>query len=105
MESISQGQLVNVNLDGHPRDGIVFEMPSASKVVVAMVDRRRGPSFRTVPREALTERTQDGEDDPALRRLIRRTPPSAQGGVSGATGPRSGRAGHTRAAMHRTTGR
>jgi hypothetical protein len=105
MESISAGQLVTVADDGRERDGIVFDTPSALKVVVAVVHPRRGPLFRTLHPKTLTERIEDGPDDPALRRLIRRTPPPVHGGARGATGAGRGQAGHTRAAMHRTTGK
>jgi hypothetical protein len=96
---------VKVDSEGPTVDGIVFDMPSATKVVVAVLDRGRGPGFRTVHPRALSERTSEGPDDKALRLLIRRTPPPAHGAArGGATGGR-GRAGHTRAADHRPTGR
>src|SRR3954447_25101419 len=91
---------------GHARiDGIVAEMPSASKAVVAVMDRRRGPVLRTVLQTALTHRAEPGPDDRALRLLIRRTAPATRGGAR--VGPQvgRGRAGHTRAAMHRPTGK
>jgi hypothetical protein len=105
MESISAGQLVTVADDGPERDGIVFDTPSAQKVVVAIVDRRRGPVFRTVHRRTLSERAEAGPDDAALGRLIRRTPPPVRRGARGGTGAARGQDGHTRTAMHRTTGK
>jgi hypothetical protein len=91
---------------GHARiDGIVADMPSASKAVVAVMDRRRGPVLRTILRTALTEREDAGPDDRALRLLIRRTAPAARGSARGGPAVGNGRAGHTRAAMHRPTGK
>ncbi len=90
-------------------DGIVFDTPSSSKVVVAVVDPSRGPQFRTVNPTALTERAQEGPDDRALRLLIRRTPPPVPGAARGATrgGPAAGqgRSAYARGTAHRTTGR
>ena len=68
--------------DGPKLDGIVFDAPSATKVVVAVVDRGRGPVFRTVHPRTLSERPAEGADDRALRLLIRRTPPPARGAAS-----------------------
>lgn len=104
MASISTGALVKFAADGREQDGIVFDMPSALKVVVAMVDPHRGPLFRTVHPDTLTARSADGPDDAALRRLIRRTPPPSHGARNSAAS-RRGLAGHTRAPSHRTTGR
>jgi len=100
------GDLVKVVTAGPEIDGIVFELPSNAKAVVAMVDRERGAVLRTVARESLHEREEEGPTDDALRQLIRRTHAAGgQGGRGGgsATGP--GRAGFQRAATHRTTGR
>jgi hypothetical protein len=105
MESIIAGQLVKVADGGPERDGIVFDTPSALKVVVAVVDPRRGPLLRTVSPQVLTERADEGPDDPALHRLIRRTRPPVRGEARGGAGVGLGRAGHTRAATHRTTGK
>jgi hypothetical protein len=105
MESIKQGELVHVAGEGPTIDGIVFTAPSKSKVIVAVVDPRRGPVFRTVHRDALTERTEDGPNDTALALLVKRTPPPVGGHADGAGGSRQGRSGHSRAAMHRTTGK
>jgi len=105
MQSTSAGELVIVAGDGPKLDGIVFDTPSTTKVVVAVVERGRGPVFRTVHPRTLSERTAEGADDRALRLLIRRTPPPSRGAARGGSGAGQGRSGHTRAAMHRTTGR
>jgi hypothetical protein len=105
MDSFPAGQLVRVAEDGPPRDGIIFDTPSAQKVVVAVMDRRRGPVFRTVHRRTLSDRTEAGPDDAALNRLIRRTPPPGRRGARAGSGTGRGQDGHTRAAMHRTTGK
>jgi hypothetical protein len=105
MDSASAGALVKVAGGGPPLDGIVFDTPSSAKVVVAVVDPGRGPGFRTVHPGTLTERTEPGADDRALRLLIRRTPPPAHGAVRGGARAGRGRPGHTRAASHRTTGK
>jgi len=105
MESTSPGDLVTVAGDGPKVDGIVFDAPSPTKVVVAVVDRGRGPGFRTVHPRTLSERPAEGAHDRALRLLIRRTPPPARGGARGGSGAGQGRSGHTRATMHRTTGK
>jgi hypothetical protein len=107
MESISPGELVKVTGERGPAaDGIVFDTPSRTKVVVAMVDGPRGPAMRTVHPDTLSERLEAGPDDPALQRLVRRTPTPSRGGARGASGSAAGRsAGHSRGAAHRTTGR
>lgn len=105
MDSISAGQLVKVADGGPERDGIVFDTPSAVKVVVAVVDPRRGPSFRTVHPKTLSERAEEGPDDPALQRLLHRTRSPVAREARVGPGPGRGRAGHTRAATHRTTGK
>ena len=105
MESIDVGQLVKVADGGSARDGIVFDTPSATKAVVAVVDPRRGPLFRTVHVNVLTERIEEGSDDAALRRLMRRTRSPEHGHARGGAGAGRGRAAHTRAATHRTTGK
>jgi hypothetical protein len=105
MESRQLGELVRVAGPGPELDGIVFDTPSKSKVVVAVVDPGRGPVFRTVHVSTLSERTQEGPGDRALRLLIRRTPPPVHGAARGGAGVGRGRAGHTRATMHRTTGK
>jgi hypothetical protein len=105
MESTGPGELVKVAGTGPALDGIVFDTPSSSKVVVAVMDPVRGPMFRTVNAGTLTERPEDGPHDRALRLLIRRTPPPVPGaGRGGAAGGR-GRSGYKRGTMHRPTGR
>lgn len=69
------GELVKVADGGPELDGIVFDTPSSTKVVVAVVDPTRGPLFRTVNPKALAERPEKGPHDEALRLLMRRTPP------------------------------
>ena len=105
MDSASVGELVKVAGDGPVLDGIVFDTPSRAKVVVAVVAPGRGPVFRTVHPSALSERADEGPDDKALRLLVRRTPPPARGGARGGSGAGQGRAGHTRGATHRSTGK
>jgi hypothetical protein len=105
METTAIGDLVSVAGTGDPRDGIVYDTPSPSKVIVAVVDPRRGPGFRTVHPNTLTEREKEGPHDPALRLLIRRTPPPSPGAArAGGTG-RKGREGFARGATHRPTGK
>lgn len=101
----SPGELVKVAGAGADLDGIVFDTPSTTKVVVAVVDPARGPVFRTVHPKALTERTEAGPDDRALRLLVRRTPLPVHGAARGATLGGQGRSGFQREAMHRTTGK
>lgn len=105
MEQISAGALVHVATDGPVIDGIVFDQPSTTKVVVAVMDRSRGPVFRTVHPSAITERAEEGAGDHALQLLIRRTPPVNQSAARGGAGIKRGQTGHTRVAMHRTTGK
>ena len=104
MEQLGAGDLVRVASGSSELDGIVFDTPSRTKVVVAVVDPSRGPVFRTVQPKTLTERSQEGPHDRTLLHLIRRTPPPIRrAGGANATG--RGSPGHTRAAMHRTTGK
>ena len=105
MESTSPGDLVTLAGDGPRLDGIVFDTPSRTKVVVAIVDPARGPGFRTVHPETLHERSEESPDDRAVHLLIRRTPQPARGPLSGAKSTGHGNGGHSRAAMHRTTGK
>lgn len=105
MQPVSTGDLVTVAGDGPKLDGIVFETPSRTKAVVAVVDGGRGPVFRTVHRDTLSAREEAGPSDRALRLLIRRTPPPARGAARDGAGVGHGRAGHARGAMHRTTGK
>jgi hypothetical protein len=105
MESIGAGDLVKVADDGRELDGIVFDTPSSSKVIVAVIDRTRGPVFRTVHPSTLSPRTEDSPDDRALRLLVRRTPPPVHGAARGGSSGGPARAGHFRGAAHRPTGR
>ena|SRR5579859_474956 len=105
MELVSVGELVKVGGGGPELDGIVFDTPSRSKVVVAVVDPTRGPLFRTVNPGTLTERTEEGPHDRALRLLVRRTPPAVRGAARGETRGGQGRSGYKRGAGHRTTGK
>jgi hypothetical protein len=105
VEEITVGELVAVAGVGPVLDGIVFDTPSSSKVVVAVVDPKRGPVFRTFSPKTLTAREQGGPHDQALLQLIRRTPPPAHGAARAGAVSRGGRSGFKRGAMHRTTGK
>ena len=105
METIAIGDLVSVAGVGSALDGIVFDRPSRVKVVVAVVDPGRGPVFRTVHPETFSEREAEGADDPALRLLIRRTPPPVHNAARDGGARGKGSAGFTRGASHRPTGR
>jgi hypothetical protein len=105
MEQTSVGELVKVAGGGPELDGIVFDTPSRSKVVVAVVDPSRGPVFRAVHPRTLSERAQEGPDDRALWLLMRRTPPPIRGAARGETATGHGNRGHARGTMHRTTGK
>jgi hypothetical protein len=105
MEPMSAGDLVKVNTGRPSIDGIVVDVLSGSKVVVAMRDRTRGPVLRTVSRDAVAERTEPGPDDRALQLLMRRTHAPTRGAARGGAGGGPGRGGHTRPAPHRTTGK
>jgi hypothetical protein len=97
------GSLVTVADGDHQRDGIVFDLPSPKKAVVAILDKKRGPVLQGFHPSAISERSTDGADDPQLHALIKRTPPPT-GRRSAATGVGQ-RAGHGRASAHRTTGK
>jgi hypothetical protein len=104
MEQIRTGDLVTVATRGPQLDGIAFDGTSSSKIVVAVMDRARGPVLRSVDRDTVTPRADAGPDDAQLHLLIRRTPAHRGAGhAGGGVGP--GRAGHQRAAAHRTTGK
>jgi hypothetical protein len=105
MEHTAAGDLVKVAVGRRETDGIVFDASGGAKVVVALVDRERGPVMRTVELKDLTERTEAGADDHALQMLIRRTPGGVRGAARSGAGPSGARPGHKRAAMHRTTGK
>lgn len=98
---MEHGDLVKVASGGPVLDGIVFDLPSRTKVVVAVVEPGRGPVFRTVHPDALSERETEGADDAAIRMLFRRTPPPSRPGGRGASASGHGRAGHQRTSMHR----
>jgi hypothetical protein len=99
------GELVKVGSGRSALDGIVFDTPSRSKVIVAVVDPARGPLFRTVNANELTVREEEGADDRKLRLLIRRTTPPVPGGPRGAVAGAQGRSGFKRGATHRPTGK
>jgi hypothetical protein len=105
MDSVQPGDRVNVVTETGSHAAIVFDTPSRTKVVVAIVAGGRGPAFRTVNPKLLSERNEDAADDTALRLLIKRSPPPARGSASAWTGAGHGRAGHARGSMHRTTGK
>jgi hypothetical protein len=106
VESTAIGDLVSVAGPERALDGIVFDTPSRLKVVVAVVDPVRGPVFNTVHPKALSERQQEGANDPALRLLVRRTPPPLHTAARGGFAGRKARsAGFTRGAPHRPTGK
>jgi hypothetical protein len=105
VETIAPGELVQVAGRGPDLDGIVFDVPSHSKVVVAVVEPGRGPTFRTVHPAALTARGEEGPDDRALRLLLGRTPSPVHDAARGGSRGGRGRPGHTRVPTHRTTGR
>jgi hypothetical protein len=50
MSPTTRGDLVTVANGNAELDGIVVDTPSRTKVVVAVVDRTRGPRLRTVTR-------------------------------------------------------
>jgi hypothetical protein len=101
----SIGELVKVGAGGSALDGIVFDTPSRTKVVVAVVDPDRGPLFRTVNPNQLTKREEEGSDDRALRLLVRRKPPPVRGAARGGVAGGHGRSGFNRGATHRPTGK
>ena len=96
---------MNVALGSRTVDGVVFDTPSRTKVVVAVVDPARGPMFQTVHPDAVSPRELEGPQDPALRSLIRRTAPPNHGTARGGAGGGKGSAGFSRRATHRPTGR
>ncbi|MHB8659453.1 MAG: hypothetical protein ACYC91_16180 [Solirubrobacteraceae bacterium] len=105
MESVAIGELVTVAGNGAGPDAIVFDTPSRSKIIIAVMDPRRGPRFRTVHPATLTPRAQEGPNDPALRLLLRRTPPAPQASGSSGAGAAQRRSGFTRGTAHRPTGK
>ena len=105
MERVSVGELVRVPAGGSELDGLVFDTPSSSEVVVAVVDSARGPQFRTVNQRTLTGRAEEGPHDRALRLLVRRTPPPVRGAGHDSVGSERGPSGYKRAPTHRPTGK
>jgi hypothetical protein len=105
MEPSSPGDRVRVDIGGTISDGLVFDTPSRTKIVVAVLDASRGPVFRTVAASAITERSTDSPHDHVLELLIRRTPPPVRAADRAGAGPGQRRAGHSRGSMHRTTGK
>lgn len=105
MDSPAIGALVTVSGEHAPTDGIVFDTPSRSKTVVAVIDPARGPVFRSVSPTALSERDEEGPADKALRLLMRRTPSPTKGNPRAGSTPGHGSSGHTRATTHRATGK
>jgi hypothetical protein len=99
------GERVRVSGGGPELDGIVFDTPSRTKVLVAVVDPVKGPVLRTVHPETLAERAEESPSDRVLQQLIRRTPPPGRRGGAGGSGARGGLPGHSRASGHRTTGK
>jgi hypothetical protein len=105
MATPEPGDLVQVTTSGPTLDAIVFDVPSHTKVIVAVMDRAKGPVFRTVDPSTVAIREQPGSQDAPLRALIRRTPvPTHSTGRDIASGG-SGRSGFKRGAAHRSTGR
>jgi|ERR671931_927528 hypothetical protein len=103
MRSFHEGQLVTVLGEDGELEGIVVHTPSLVKIEVVVPDTGGGPVFRTVHPKRLRERSDTGEHDDALRRLIRRTASAGRGGPR--TGPGGGRRGHSQPTGHRTTGK
>jgi hypothetical protein len=105
MSPATRGDLVTVADGSAELDGIVVDAPSSSKVVVAVVDRTRGPRLRTVHPSALSERPDEGPNDRALRLLIRRSAPPIHDATRTATRGAQRRSGYQRGTAHRPTGR
>ncbi|MEA2176791.1 MAG: hypothetical protein QOG77_88 [Solirubrobacteraceae bacterium] len=105
MTPLQAGDLVTVDGEHGERDGIVFQFPSRSKILVAVTDPGRGAVMRTFSPSELHPRARAGEYDDALQALIRRTPTGGGGPSRGGAGGGGGSRGHTRAPAHRATGR
>lgn len=105
MEPFEVNQLVKVSTGGPASDGIVVEIPSSHKIVVAVVDAQKGPIFKTFAPEALSEREDEGPQDAVLHALIRRNPGTTRGGARSGGGAVRGSRGHAPTASHRTTGK
>jgi hypothetical protein len=102
MRTFHVGQLITLVGESEALEGIVVHAPSLVKIEVAVPDEGHGALFRTVHPKLLRERSEEGEHDDELRRLIRRTASAGRGPRSG---PGSGRRGHSQATGHRTTGK
>jgi hypothetical protein len=105
MESVEIGDLVTVTGTGAPVDGLVYETPSRTKTVVAVVDPKHGPVFRSVNPSVLEAREQESKHDVALRLLVRRTQGTVRGSGHSSGSAQKRQAGFTRGASHRPTGR
>jgi hypothetical protein len=106
MSDLAPGDLVHVGAGDHPLDGIVSDLPSHTKAIVAVIDPSRGPVFRTVDPATLSARETAGPADAQLRALIKRTPGTDRSGGRGPSGSGvAGRSGFKRGAAHRSTGR
>jgi len=103
MRSFHEGQLVTLVGEDEALEGIVVHTPSLVRIEVAVPDTGDGRVFRAVHPKVLRERSEPGEHDEELRRLIRRTGSASRGGQRGGFG--SGRRGHSRTSGHRTTGK
>jgi hypothetical protein len=104
MEPTRVGDLVTVEATGRDVNGIVFDLPSPAKAIVAVIDRTRGPVLRSFDSKLLSERTAAAPEDKALRLLIRRSATSGRGSSRAGQGGVSGHSGHTRGADHRSNG-
>ena len=102
MRTFHEGQLVTLVGEDEALEGIVVHVASLVKVEVAVPDTGHGRVYRTVHPKLLRERSEAGEHDDDLRRLIRRT---ASAGRGPRTGPGSARRGHSQPTGHRTTGK
>ncbi len=100
-----RGDLVTVADGSAELDAIVVDTPSSTKVVVAVVDRSRGPRLRTVHPGTLSERLDEGSTDRALRLLIRRSAPPIHDATRTDARGAQRRAGYQRGTAHRPTGR
>jgi hypothetical protein len=103
MRSFHEGQLVTLVEEPEALEGIVVHAPSLVKIEVAVPDTGDGRVFRTVHPKLLRARSEPGEHDDALRRLIRRTGSAGRGGPRAGAG--SARRGHSQPSGHRTTGK
>lgn len=103
MRSFHEGQLVTIIGEETSLEGIVVHAPSLVKVEVAVPGTGDRPVFRTVHPKLLRDRSEAGEHDDALRRLIRRTASAGRGGSRSGAG--SARRGHSHTTGHRTTGK